>query len=200
MATSFQDQFLAMLPAPISRYGRQTMLFAEWLQWQFKQLQDLFTTIEDFRELDNANGEVLDAIGAQYNQLRGEADDRFYRIMIRSKMAINSGISTVNGLLDIIARSLNIPKKGIEIEQLRKWNGTTVDDGEPLAIAIRNIPLQWANTEWEQNYIIDRIRSGVAAGVRVDEVTFVDNSNAVLAVRGISSNTLTYQIYESEDK
>ncbi|MBJ7675618.1 hypothetical protein HAU38_05570 [Weissella confusa] len=200
MATSFQDQFLAMLPAPISRYGRQTMLFAEWLQWQFKQLQDLFTTIEDFRELDNANGEVLDAIGAQYNQLRGEADDSFYRIMIRSKMAINSGISTVNGLLDIIARSLNIPKKGIEIEQLRKWNGTTVDDGEPLAIAIRNIPLQWANTEWEQNYIIDRIRSGVAAGVRVDEVTFVDNSNAVLAVRGISSNTLTYQIYESEDK
>ncbi len=200
MANSFKEQFLAMLPAPISRYGRQTMLFAEWLQWQFKQLQDLFTTIEDFRELDNANGEVLDAIGAQYNQLRGEADDSFYRIMIRSKMAINSGISTVNGLLDIIARSLNIPKKGIEIEPLRKWNGTTVDDGESLAIAIRNIPLQWANTEWEQNYIIDRIRSGVAAGVRVDEVTFVDNSNAVLAVRGISSNTLTYQIYESEDK
>lgn len=200
MANSFKEQFLAMLPAPISRYGRQTMLFAEWLQWQFKQLQDLFTTIEDFRELDNANGEVLDAIGAQYNQLRGEADDSFYRIMIRSKMAINSGISTVNGLLDIIARSLNIPKKGIEIELLRKWNGTTVDNGEPLAIAIRNIPLQWANTEWEQNYIIDRIRSGVAAGVRVDEVTFVDNSNAVLAVRGISSNTLTYQIYESEDK
>lgn len=200
MANSFKEQFLAMLPAPISRYGRQTMLFAEWLQWQFKQLQDLFTTVEDFRELDNANGEVLDAIGAQYNQLRGEADDSFYRIMIRSKMAINSGISTVNGLLDIIARSLNIPKKGIEIEPLRKWNGTTVDDSEPLAIAIRNIPLQWANTEWEQNYIIDRIRSGVAAGVRVDEVTFVDNSNAVLAVRGISSNTLTYQIYESEDK
>lgn len=200
MANSFKEQFLAMLPAPISRYGRQTMLFAEWLQWQYKQLQDLFTTIEDFRELDNANGEVLDAIGAQYNQLRGEADDSFYRIMIRSKMAINSGISTVNGLLDIIARSLNIPKKGIEIEPLRKWNGITVDDGEPLAIAIRNIPLQWANTEWEQNYIIDRIRSGVAAGVRVDEVTFVDNSNAVLAVRGISSNTLTYQIYESEDK
>ncbi|MBJ7648057.1 hypothetical protein HAU46_08740 [Weissella confusa] len=200
MGTSFKEQFLAMLPAPISRYGRQTMLFAEWLQWQFKQLQDLFTTIEDFRELDNANGEVLDAIGAQYNQLRGEADDSFYRIMIRSKMAINSGISTVNGLLDIIARSLNIPKKSIEIEPLRKWNGTTVDNGEPLAIAIRNIPLQWANTEWEQNYIIDRIRSGVAAGVRVDEVTFVDNSNAVLAVRGISSNTLTYQIYESEDK
>ena len=200
MANSFKEQFLAMLPAPISRYGRQTMLFAEWLQWQFKQLQDLFTTIEDFRELDNANGEVLDAIGAQYNQLRGEADDSFYRIMIRSKMAINSGISTVNGLLDIIARSLNIPKKGIEIEPLRKWNGTTVDDGESLAIAIRNIPLQWANTEWEQNYIIDRIRSGVAAGVRVDEVTFVDNSNVVLAVRGISSNTLTYQIYESEDK
>lgn len=200
MVNSFKEQFLAMLPAPISRYGRQTMLFAEWLQWQYKQLQDLFTTIEDFRELDNANGEVLDAIGTQYNQLRGEADDSFYRIMIRSKMAINSGISTVNGLLDIIARSLNIPKKGIEIEPLRKWNGTTVDDGESLAIAIRNIPLQWANTEWEQNYIIDRIRSGVAAGVRVDEVTFVDNSNAVLAVRGISSNTLTYQIYESEDK
>lgn len=200
MATSFKEQFLSMLPAPISRYGRQTVLFAEWLQWQFKQIQDLFTTIEKFRELDNANGEVLDEIGAQYNQLRGEADDSFYRVMIRSKMAINSGISTVNGLLDIISRSLNIPKNGIEIEALRKWNGSAVDDGEPLAIVIRNIPLQWANTEWEQNYIIDRIRSGVAAGIRVDEVTFVDNSNTVLSVRGISSNTLTYQIYESEDK
>lgn len=200
MAIEFKELFLSMLPAPISRYGRNTLLFAEWLEWQFKTLQDLLQTIEDFRELENASGEVLDEIGAQYNQLRGEADDSFYRVMIRSKGAINSGITTVNGLLDIIARSLNISKKGIEIVPLRTWNGKQVDGGEPLAIAIKNIPLQWANTTWEQNYIIDRIRSGVAAGIRVDEVTFVDNSNAVLSVRGINSSTMTYKIYESEDK
>lgn len=199
MAINFKESFLSMLPAPISRYGRQIVLFSEWIHWQFKQIEDLYATVEEYRRLEKATGKALDRIGAQYNQLRGEADDSFYRVMIRSKMAINSGVTTVNGLLDIIARSLDIKKNGIQIVPLRKFNGKQVDDGEPLAIAIRNIPLQWANTEWEQNYIINRIRGGVAAGVRVDEVTFIDNSNAVLSVQGISGNTITYKIYESED-
>lgn len=109
------------------------------------------------------------------------------------------GNSTVNGLINMIARSLDIQPDKIRIESLRQYemrqyeNGT-LNDGEPLAIRISNIPLEWARSDFEQNYILERIKNGVAAGVRVDEVSFVDNSNAVLSVRGLTSATVTYEV------
>src|SRR5699024_6376973 len=98
----------------------------------------------------------------------------------------------------MIARSLDIEPDKIRIEPLRKCVNGSLDDGEPLAIRISNIPIEWARSDFEQNYILDRIKNGVAAGVRVDEVSFVDNSNAVLAVRGLTSATVTYEINGEE--
>ena len=86
----------------------------------------------------------------------------------------------------------------IRIESLRQYENGTLNDGEPLAIRISNIPLEWARSDFEQNYILERIKNGVAAGVRVDEVSFVDNSNAVLSVRGLTSATVTYEVKGEE--
>jgi hypothetical protein len=150
------------------------------------------------RKLAKANGKALDRIGDQFNQQRGSADDDFYRIMIRSKQATNMGNSTINGLINMIARSLDIQPDKIRIESLRQYENGTLNDGEPLAIRISNIPLEWARSDFEQNYILERIKNGVAAGVRVDEVSFVDNSNAVLSVRGLTSATVTYEVKGEE--
>jgi len=197
---NFKDTFLAKLPSPIDRYATKTVSFAAWLQAIFEPVVDLFQTITDFREIDNAGGKALDRLGDQFNQQRGAADDDFYRTMIRSKMAINSGDATVNGLINMITRSLNISPDRIQVKPLRQYDESgMLDDGEPLALKISNIPLEWAKSEFEQNYILDRIKSSVAAGVRVDEVSFVDNSNAVLAVRGIAASTITYEITGEED-
>ena len=67
-----------------------------------------------------------------------------------------------------------------------------------IVFSLSNIPLEWARSDFEQNYILERIKNGVAAGVRVDEVSFVDNSNAVLSVRGLTSATVTYEVKGEE--
>lgn len=190
----FKELFLSKLPGPINRFAKNTITFGEWLNAIFQKLIDLYQTIEAFRNIDKANGKALDRIGDQFNQQRGSSDDDFYRIMIRSKQATNIGDSTINGLINMIARSLDIQPNKIRIESLRQYDKGILDDGEPLAIKIGNIPLEWARSDFEQNYILERIKNGVAAGVRVDEVSFVDNSNAVLSVRGLTSATITYEI------
>ncbi|WP_419154618.1 hypothetical protein [Weissella bombi] len=190
----FKELFLSKLPGPINRFAKSTITFGEWLNTTFQKLIGLYQTIEAFRDINKANGKALDRIGDQFNQQRGSADDDFYRIMIRSKQATNIGISTINGLIDMISRSLDIKPDKIRIESLRQYDKGVLDDGEPLAIKISNIPLEWARSDFEQNYILERIKNGVAAGVRVDEVSFVDNSNAVLSVHGLTSATITYEI------
>lgn len=190
----FKELFLSKLPSPINRFAEDTITFAEWLNTTFQKLIGLYQTIEAFRDINKANGKALDRIGDQFNQQRGSADDEFYRIMIRSKQATNMGNSTVNGLINMIARSLDIQPNKIRIESLRQYENGTLNGGEPLAIRISNIPLEWARSDFEQNYILERIKNGVAAGVRVDEVSFVDNSNAVLSVRGLTSATVTYEV------
>lgn len=194
----FKELFLSKLPSPINRFAEDTITFAEWLNATFQKLIGLYQKIEAFRDINKANGKALDRVGDQFNQQRGSADDDFYRIMIRSKQATNMGNSTVNGLIEMIARSLNIKPDKIRIESLRQYENGTLNDGEPLAIRISNIPLEWARSDFEQNYILERIKNGVAAGVRVDEVSFVDNSNAVLSVRGLTSATVTYEVKGEE--
>ncbi|KRN75691.1 hypothetical protein IV73_GL000185 [Weissella kandleri] len=197
MEFNFKNFFLDHLPGPLNKLDKNFKKLAAYFNYEFNLLVYLFNQIEKMRSLDDAKGKVLDEIGDNYNQPRGEADDEFYRIMIRSKRALNSGKTTVNGLLDIISQSLNVKPDGIVIEPLRSYKHSKEDIGEPLAISIKNIPLQWIDKEWEQNYIINRIRDGVAAGIRVDEISFIDKSDSVLSIRGISSSTLIYKVYEN---
>lgn len=200
MEFNFKNFFLDHLPGSLNKLDENFKKLAAYVNYEFNLLVHLFNQIEKMRSLDDAKGKVLDDIGDNYNQPRGEADDEFYRIMIRSKRALNSGKTTVNGLLDIISQSLNVKPDGIVIEPLRSYKYNKEDVGEPLAISIKNIPLQWIDKEWEQNYIIDRIRDGVAAGIRVDEISFIDKSDSVLSIRGISSSTLIYKVYESKER
>lgn len=199
MEFDFKTYFLEHLPGPLNKLDDNFKKLSSFLHYEFGLLVHLFNQIEKMRSLDDAKGKVLDQIGDNYNQPRGEADDEFYRIMIRSKMALNSGRTTVNGLIDIISQSLNVKPDGITITPLRNYSYKGVDVGEPLAITIKNIPLQWIDQDWEQNYIIDRIRDGVAAGIRVDEISFIDQSDSVLSIRGISSSTLIYQVHEKKE-
>lgn len=199
MKFNFKNFFLDHLPGPLNKLDENFKKLAAYFNYEFNLLVYLFNQIEKMRSLEDAKGKVLDEIGDNYNQPRGETDDEFYRIMIRSKRALNSGKTTVNGLLDIISQSLNVKPDGIVIEPLRSYKHSKEDIGEPLAISIKNIPLQWIDKEWEQNYIINRIRDGVAAGIRVDEISFIDKSDSVLSIRGISSSTLIYKVYENKE-
>lgn len=57
-----------------------------------------------------------------------------------------------------------------------------------MAIRITNVPVDIAKTDWEQNYLFNRIKSVVAAGVHVQSIQFMDNAGFV-ANTVIAANT-----------
>ncbi|WP_225349949.1 hypothetical protein [Ligilactobacillus equi] len=135
--------------------------------------------IESYRDINNAKGEVLDRLGEKYGQSRGQADDDFYRIMLKSKIASRRGDATVNGIIRTIQNAFNIEPKNIRVEPL---------ENEPLAIRIVDIPIELAKTPWQQKYLLKRVEETSAAGIRVDQIRFVDTSwNTVKVVYGTRS-------------
>lgn len=143
--------------------------FAEYLS----EIQSLFKKIELYRNIDGASGKLLDEIGEKVGEVRGQADDEFYRIMLKSKIASRKGDATVNGILTIIKNSLGVDVKNIKVVPL---------PDEPQAVVIKDVPLEFANDTWKQQYLLRRIEGTVAAGVRVHEVRFIDNSNTTVKV------------------
>ncbi|ASN59844.1 hypothetical protein CG419_04035 [Latilactobacillus curvatus] len=182
---SYFDEFLSKLPGSINRLGTNVQKVARFITEPLTETKTLFETIDLYRSIDNATGDALDALGAKYGQTRGPADDEFYRVMIKSKIIVRAGDATVNGILRAIQSSLNVSAKGVKIKCIR---ANPTDSDEPLAIRITDIPLEIAKTEWEQTYLLNRIKSVVAAGVRVDYIQFVDSAG-IVAKTVIAANT-----------
>lgn len=182
---SYFDDFLNKLPSSINRLGVNVQKVARFITEPLTEAKSLYETIDLYRSIDNATGLALDGLGAKYGQTRGPANDDFYRVMIKSKIIVRAGDATIDGILRAIQSSLNVSVSGVKVKCLRV-NPTGSE--EPLAIRITDIPLEIAKTEWEQTYLLNRIKSVVAAGVRVDYIQFVDNAG-IVAKTVIAANT-----------
>lgn len=196
---SLFDDFVKLMPGSIAaRYGTNTRKLIRFLTDGLDNLRELYETIAAFRSVDNAKGLALDALGSKYGESRGQADDDFYRVMIKSKIIVRAGDATVDGILRAIQSSLNVSTKGIIVEHVRQPLGQRALDpsAEPLAIRITKIPLEIAKTEWEQDYLLRRIKSVVAAGVRVDYIQFIDNAGIVVKTVVSTNNAVIFTIDE----
>lgn len=196
---SLFDDFIKLMPGSIAaRYGTNTRKLIRFLTDGLDGARNLYETIAAFRSVDNAKGLALDALGAKYGESRGQADDEFYRVMIKSKIIVRAGDATVDGILRAIQSSLNVLTKGILVEQIRQPIGQkTIDlSAEPLAIRITKIPLEIAKTEWEQDYLLRRIKSVVAAGVRVDYIQFIDTAGIVVRTVVSTNSAIIYTVDE----
>lgn len=198
---SYFDDFVKKVPDSINaRSGANTRKLIRFLTDGMTDIRGLFQQVSLFRSVDNATGKSLDNLGEKYGQKRGPAEDEFYRIMIKSKIIIRAGDATVNGILRAIESSLSVSAKGVIVETLRyPLNQNSVATEEPLAIRITNIPLDVAKTEWEENYLMERIKSVVAAGVRVEYIQFVDTAGAVVKTVVSTNNAIIYNNDEPFD-
>lgn len=198
---SYFDDFVKKVPDSINaRSGANTRKLIRFLTDGMTDIRGLFQQVSLFRSVDNATGKSLDNLGEKYGQKRGPAEDEFYRIMIKSKIIIRAGDATVNGILRAIESSLSVSAKGVIVETLRHpLNRNSVATEEPLAIRITNIPLDVAKTEWEENYLMERIKSVVAAGVRVEYIQFVDTAGAVVKTVVSTNNAIIYNNDEPFD-
>lgn len=143
-----------------SNIGKILLIASE----QIDQLNDAFTTIEDWRDINQAEGATLDAIGHNVGQQRGKASDEIMRILIKARVARNNSDGTFNKMIDALARALQTEPSTIKMRALYA-------EGEPAAIIIEGIPysqLNKAGMTLEQfGFIAQKV---AAAGVRVASI------------------------------
>ncbi len=80
--------------------------------------EDLLGKIENWRDIDQAQGVTLDRIGGNVQQARGQADDNVYRVLIKSKIKRNLSNGSINTLIDFLSFILQINANEITIDEL----------------------------------------------------------------------------------
>ena len=193
---SFFKDFLSKFPSSFitkkdSNNWKLTKFFTDGLD----NIKNGLNTIDKYRNINNAEGKALDNLGVKYGVQRGPADDPFYRMMIRAKIANRKGDTTVNGILTTMKNALNIDVKGVNIDFV-------YHDGkpEPLSLRLSNIPLTFARSEFEQQFMLKQIESIIAVGVRLQDLQYEITTASNNLYLGGASTVYVYPIESKEDK
>lgn len=128
---------------------------------QVTELQRTLRTTERQRDIDQARGATLDAIGRNVSQGRGGLSDAAYRVLIKAKIARNISSGDVDAIKETLAAMLNIQTDDVGVRQM--WLATPP---EPAAVEV-HAPLhalERFGLSPEQFAII--VQTIVAAGVR----------------------------------
>lgn len=166
---TFFKKFITKLPSSLnSDPGTNFEKLAEFLSLGFDDIRSLFDNIQRYRNIDEAEGKLLDRIGQKYDVKRGPADDDFYRLMIKSKLAIRKGDTSIDGILTTMQNALDIDVDGVKLQPIYQENG----DKEPLSLRITNVPLRFAKSEFEQEFMLKQIESSVAVGIHLKDMQF----------------------------
>ena len=153
--------------------------------------------IDIWHDIDKANGKALDDIGTNFDEFRGEADDLFYRFMIKSKILSSRSKGTANDIIDVISKSLNVDKSQIVVQNDRRLTETGNFIGEPFSISISNLPLEWTANDFQKRYLIKRIEETVAEGISLSNISFSDFSHSDISISSVVSATQIINIPES---
>ncbi|MEB2275858.1 hypothetical protein LAV82_17750 [Bacillus sp. ILBB4] len=128
---------------------------------EINQLKETFTRIEEWRDLNNAQGKNLDLIGNDVGQKRGKTTDAVYRSLIKSKIARDRSDGTFNKVIEVLAQTLNCDPNEF---QLRSAD-------EPAAVYMTNAPIDTIYAAGLTPYTFTNIvQSTVSAGVQVQSV------------------------------
>jgi hypothetical protein len=148
---------------PQSTIGKLLSILNE----QINDLLQTLDTMEQWRDIDLAQGTTLDGIGNNVAQPRGAASDRVYRILIKTKIARNLSRGDMNTVIRVIALAVNAEYSEIEIQE----KFTDPLEPEPAAISLLRLPLsRISDSEIDLRQFARIIQRTVAAGVRVDAV------------------------------
>lgn len=127
----------------------------------YGEIEKGFASINDSRNIDKAQGETLDKLGANVGQFRYGEDDDLYRLLIKTRIIANLSIGdipTINKIMSILVKDIFLGIK--ETWSYEKHRN------EPAAIVLQLSEI-WSNIPFE---IIHRIK---AAGVRVILETYL---------------------------
>lgn len=151
-----------------SNFGKVFIILSNELE-KAKQAAE---TIEEWRDIDLAEGKTLDRIGNDYEQHRGQDGDSLYRFMIKSKIEQSQSNGTFNELINVICRTINCQPEDVNIVAGRFYDALGNYTGEPLAIEINSVPMRFfVDSGIKVSAFIDSVRSSAAAGVRIISIS-----------------------------
>lgn len=156
---------------PNSNIGKIFQVFAQ----EYKDINDTLLTMQEWTDLNKAEGKVLDAIGDEYNQRRGTADDERYRMLIRAKRARNKVDGTINNIIDALSVALSVPETEISVQN---WN-----EFEPASIVIEIIPKLISEANLNVSDFKSLSEEVVAAGVNTYLTFTITEGKIVLQIK-----------------
>lgn len=140
---------------PDSHIGRLFQIINE----EMEKVRNVFSVIEQYRDIDQAKGYTLDKIGKNVEQQRGATVDDVFRMLIKVKIKRNLSDGAIDTIIEILSFLLNIDVSEIDVKEL--W-----DKGNPAAIQV-DIPADVVNstglTLMQFGELIDKVAAG---GVR----------------------------------
>ena len=145
---------------PDSNIGKLMAIFADQLQ----KLEQTVQRVEEWRDIEKAQGMTLDRIGENVAQHRAAATDEIYRILIKSKIARNLSKGDINTIITVLSTALDTDPREIRIVEL--YNDPV--EPEPAAISLIQLPIERIN-EIGMNpaQFAQIVQRTVAAGIRV---------------------------------
>ncbi|MCD7137195.1 hypothetical protein LTY62_08055 [Limosilactobacillus balticus] len=190
---SFLNGFLKLLPSSlINTVSSNNWKLAKFYTDGLDDINETLNKIDLYRNVDKAEGKLLDDLGDKYGVKRGPADDNFYRMMIKSKIANRKGDTTVNGILRTMQNALGISVKDVRLRPVQLPNGKR----EPLAIRLNSVPMRFARSEYEQEFMIHQIESIIAAGVRLQDLQFTATA---IGHFELGTKIASIEVYEFDD-
>lgn len=132
---------------------------------ELDDIKIVYQRIEDWQDLNQAEGVALDNIGKDLLQFRGEVNDDVYRVLIASRIARNKTTGTYNNMIEVLSLALNVEPSEIVIEE-----GIA---GETQTITLIQIPLTTlAEIGMTINQLGRIVAKLTAAGIGVKYVEF----------------------------
>lgn len=189
------QQFIPTSMIPLDISSNNQKLFA-WLVDHGLKLYSDADVINEWKSIDVAQGKALDEIGENYGEYRGEANDDFFRFMIKAKILAARSKATANNIIDVISQSLNLDKTGIKLVADRQFISGKFQ-GEPFSISIKNLPLSFTTNDFEKRYLIGVIEDAAAVGIKMSGISFLDTTNASMHIAAFISRRVKYTILGS---
>lgn len=135
--------------------------------------EDLYKKISDWRDIDQAEGKVLDRVGQNVQQYRGQLPDETFRVLIKAKIKRGLSDGSVDTLIDFISFVLQVDPTDVWVREL--W-----PEGKHATIHVTTPADAIVATGLTLNQFGRLINEIVVAGVRAEvlfEGTFAFSSN-----------------------
>lgn len=143
-----------------SNVGKLVLILSE----KIDQLTDVFTKVEQWRDINLAEGKTLDLIGENIGQNRGQFSDELYRVLIKARIARNTSDGTFDSVINALARSINADPSKVRIRAL-------YDEGKPASIVIEGIPVTELNlVGMAASHFGFMAQQVVASGIKIESI------------------------------